>query len=194
MDFDEDIGEARRRSAPEDPVTGDHWGNEHNVAAIKAIYHAHQPQLTRFLRGRSAPQDIGDLVQECFHRLAAGKTVILSSIERPGAYLARVARNLLTERAKDDQRHFRSAHHEYVDAENPGSDPHAALEARDMLRRIEERLAHLKPKTRDIFLMHKFDGMTYREIAAATGMSEKGVEKQIAKAMTALVRVKAGRR
>jgi RNA polymerase sigma-70 factor (ECF subfamily) len=62
-----------------------------------------------------------------------------------------------------------------------------------MMRRVEDRLERLKPKTRDIFLMHRFEGMSYAEIAAATGMSEKGVEKQIAKAMTAILRVKGPR-
>jgi RNA polymerase sigma-70 factor (ECF subfamily) len=194
MDIDDNVGEARRRPEPEDALTGDDWESQRRAGALEAIYDAHQPQLARFLRRRANPQDIGDLVQECFHRLAAGKTDFLSRIEKPGAYLARVARNLLTERAKADQRHFRSVHHEFLDAENAGPDPHAALEARDLMRRVEERLARLKPKTRDIFLMHRFEGMTYEEIAAATGMSEKGVEKQIAKAMTAILRVKANRR
>jgi RNA polymerase sigma factor (sigma-70 family) len=75
-----------------------------------------------------------------------------------------------------------------------GADPHAALEARDQLRRAEEAIARLKPKTRDIFLMHRFDGMSYEEIAAKQGMSVKGVEKQIAKALVAVRRARSERR
>ena len=194
MDFDEHVSEARRRPEPEDAPSGDDWGSQRKAAALEAIYTTHQPSLTRFLHHHvGRPQDIGDIVQECFQRVLASKTNLLSRIEKPSVYLVRVARNLLTDRARTDQRQLRSVHHEYVDGENAGPDPLNALEARDMLRRVEERLAHLKPMTRDIFLMHRFDGMTYSEIAAATGMSEKGVEKQIAKAMTAILRVKAGR-
>jgi len=193
MDYDEEAAEARRRAEPALQFESDDWGSQNKTAAIEAMYQEHQPQLSRFLRRRTNSQDVGDLVQECFQRLAASGADIVSRIEKPGAYLARAARNLLIERAHVDRRRFASAHHEYDDTEHPGSDPHAALEARDMMRRVEDRLERLKPKTRDIFLMHRFDGMTYAEIAAATGMSEKGVEKQIAKAMTAILRVKGPR-
>src|SRR5690606_6586743 len=117
-------------------------------------------------------QDIGDLVHDCFLRLVSPKNDAVSRIETPGAYLVRVARSLFADKARIAKLGHKAKHHLYEDDDFAGPDPHSSLEARDMLRRIEDQLGRLKPKTRDIFLMHKFDGMSYAEIAAKTGMSE----------------------
>ena len=53
------------------------------TASMEAIYNAHQPALARYLRRRAPKQDLGDLVQECFRRLAmAGGARTLSSWAR----------------------------------------------------------------------------------------------------------------
>src|SRR3546814_9343281 len=89
-------------------------------------------------------QDLGDLVQECFRRLAMAKRQRLVLIEKPGAYLVSIARNLLTDRARADNARQSSQHHSFEDEEIAGPDPHAALEARDTMRRVGEANEKLK--------------------------------------------------
>jgi RNA polymerase sigma-70 factor (ECF subfamily) len=60
---------------------------------------------------------------------------------------------------------------------------HEALEARARLLRVREGLSKLPERTRQIFLMHRMDGMKYREIAQALNVSVSTVEKDIAKAV-----------
>ncbi len=67
-------------------------------------------------------------------------------------------------------------------------DPVAALEARDRLARIEEAVLRLKPLTREIFLACRLDGYSYAEIAERTGLSVRGVEKQMSRAIRQLGR------
>jgi RNA polymerase sigma factor (sigma-70 family) len=62
------------------------------------------------------------------------------------------------------------------------------LEARDSLRRLETAMIRLKPRSRDIFLAHRLDGMTYLEIAEKTGLSVKRVEKIMSKTIGQLTR------
>lgn len=162
-------------------------------AGAAAVYQAERPRLARFLRGRAPAQEIGDLVQECFRRLTSSTAYPRVLAEQPGAYLFRTARNLVAERHRADERHKAADHRSFEEPEHAGPDPHAALEARDQMRRIAAALDRLKPETRDIFLMHRFEGMSYEEIAAARGLGVKGVEKQISKAMTAVRRVRAAR-
>ena len=50
-------------------------------------------------------------------------------------------------------------------------------------------MLHLKPKTRAIFLAHRVHGLSYAEIANRTGLSVKGVEKQMSKAIAHLDRM-----
>ena len=47
----------------------------------------------------------------------------------------------------------------------------------------------LRPKTREVFMAHRMEGLTYAEIAERTGLSVKGVEKQMSKALVQLDRM-----
>src|SRR3546814_6018439 len=74
----------------------------------------------------------------------------LALIEKPGAYLVSTARNLLTDRARADTARLTSRHHSFEDEDIAGPDPHAALEARDTMRRVGEAIEKLKPQTGSI--------------------------------------------
>src|SRR3546814_19216941 len=105
-------------------------------------------------------------------------------IEKPGAYLVSIARNLLTDRARADNARQSSQHHSFEDEEIAGPDPHAALGARDTMRRDGEEIETLKPQTASIFVSHRFDGMSYEEDAKRQGHHVTGVDWQLAKAIT----------
>ncbi len=192
MDFEEDQ-EGRSAYAAGDPLPPADWEAFGRSARIEAIYAAHHPRLTRFFRGRANGQDVGDLVQEVFSRFAATGTFAASLVERPGAYLFKAARSLLAEHARADERHLRSQHDSLDDEQQDATDPHAALEARDELRRAEETILGLSPLTREIFLLHRLDHMSYPEIARIRGLSVKTVESHMTKALAALRRSR-GRR
>jgi RNA polymerase sigma-70 factor (ECF subfamily) len=174
-----------------DPVPPADWTGFGQEAAMKALYNMHHREVARYLRRRAPRQDVGDLVQESFRRFAAKTTPTIALIEKPGAYLVSIARNLLTDRARAADARLQSHHHSFEDNEIAGPDPHAALEAREALRRVEKAIARLKPQTGSIFVMHRFDGMSYDEIAAAKGISVKGVEWHIAQAMIAIRKARA---
>lgn len=179
------------------PIPPDDWAGHRLAEPVEAqaatLYRAEWPKLARFLRGRAPAQEIGDLVQECFRRLTSSAAYPRVLAERPRAYLFRTARNLVAEEHRTGMRRMTADHGRFEDADIAGPDPHAALEARDQMRRVAEALECLKPETREIFLMHRFDGLSYAEIAAAKGIGMKSIEKQIAKAMLAIRRVRATR-
>ncbi|WP_158213691.1 RNA polymerase sigma factor [Sphingopyxis witflariensis] len=193
MDFD-DEHTSRRELGPDVSVPPEDWTGFTRNAGMEAIYSAHQPALTRYLRRRAPRQDIGDLVQECFRRLFTRKGPASETIAEPGAYLVRIARNLLIDRARTAEARQHAAHHSFDEQDVAGPDPHAALEARDAMRRIQQAIARLKPQTRGIFLMHRFDDLSYEEIAAAKGISVKGVEWHIAQAMIAIRKARTDRK
>lgn len=192
MNFDERDG--RRGLAETDPLPPEDWQGFSAGERVAAIYVAHGPELVRYFRRRAQAQDVGDLVQECFRRFTQSRGAAASLIDRPAAYLVQTARNLLAERARSDGRRLQANHDAFDEDAHAGPDPHITLEARDTIRRLEEVVARLKPKTRTIFLMHRIEGLSYEEIAAAQGMSVKGVEKQMAKALGAIRRSRQGER
>ena len=112
----------------------------------------------------------------------------LGRIDQPEAFLRRVSTNLLRDwgRATALKQRSQPTLELVLDGQ---LDQVAALESRDTLRRLELALGKLKPKTREIFLAHRIHGFTYAEIAERTGLSVKGVEKQMSKAIAKIDRL-----
>nr|WP_299857961.1 sigma-70 family RNA polymerase sigma factor [Sphingomonas bacterium] len=150
---------------------------------LELLYRNEQRALVRFFTSYRASRDeAGDLVQETFLRLARVEFGNGGLLLRPAAYLRQIARNLLKDRAKAAKRHHADAHVNADDVHLAGVDEHKRLEARDSLARLEAAIMRLKPRTREIFLAHHLEGLSYADIAERTGMSVSGIEKQIGRA------------
>jgi len=155
---------------------------------IETLYRSERNALMRFIARRGATDEASDIAQEAFVRLAQNEDFRTDRIARPAAYLRQIVRNLLRDRAKAasrrDDRHHLPHENELICPVNEI----ARLEARDGLARVEAAMRLMKPRTRDIFMAHRRDGLTYGEIAERTGMSVKGVEKQMSRAIAHLMR------
>jgi RNA polymerase sigma-70 factor (ECF subfamily) len=58
----------------------------------------------------------------------------------------------------------------------------------DTLRRLENAVANLPWLQRQVFLARRVDGLSYAEIAYLTGLSERYIERQMAKAIHKLAK------
>lgn len=150
---------------------------------LDELYRAQAPRLLRFFSNRSGSDDPRDLVHETFERLARKGATYLGTVERPEAYLSRIATNLLRDRAKSAMRHSASAHVPADEVPLAGVDPHDLLEARDMLNRLEFAMERLRPRTREIFMACRLDGYSYAEVAERFGMSVRSIRKQMSRAI-----------
>jgi RNA polymerase sigma-70 factor (ECF subfamily) len=157
--------------------------------ALDDLYRAHGPRLLRYFSRRADRQDAGDLVHESFVRFANSDACRERAIECPEAYLNQIATNLLRDRAKSAVQRSLASHVAADEVPLAGPDLVAALEARDKLNRLQTALMRLKPKTREIFLAHRLDGLSYKQIAERSGLSVKGVEWHMTKAIDHLDRV-----
>jgi len=155
---------------------------------VEHLYRSERPGLLRFLHRRATVERTEDVVQQIFTRIVARTATETISLEAPGAYLRQAARNLLRDEARAAARTHHAQHVSIDDVEIGSGDPIAALEARDDLARIEQAVLRLKPLTRQIFLACRLDGYSYAEIAEQTGLSVRGVEKQMSRAIKQLGR------
>jgi RNA polymerase sigma factor (sigma-70 family) len=126
-------------------------------------------------------QDIDDVIQEAYCRLAALEDV--SHVGNGRAYLFQTTRNLVLEharRSKIVRIHNVSdlAALNIVD-DAPGVD-RVVGGARD-LQRVEELIDGLPVKCRRVFVLRRVYGESQREIAKKLGMTEGAVEKQTAR-------------
>jgi RNA polymerase sigma factor (sigma-70 family) len=169
-----------------DPMPPDHDRIAIAARSLDEIYRNERGGLLQFVSGQTDRDQAEDIVQSVFLRVAAGHDA--AKIERPGWYLRRAARNLICDNARSTLVRRDTHHVPITDAALPGPDVIGQLEARDRLRRIEQAVERLKPLTRQIFLACRLDGYSYAEIAQQTGLSIRGVEKQMHRAIKQLGR------
>lgn len=167
-----------------DPLPPDNRVCAPRALALDSLYRARAPKLLSFFSRRATRQEADDLVHETFVRLADADQRQNGAIERPEAYLSQVATNILRNRAR--AAFYRSTVETAPDDLPAPTDFTAALEARDMLNRLQTAMLKLNPKTREIFMAHRLDGATYGEIAERTGLSVKTIEWHMSKAIAAL--------
>ncbi|MGJ8560409.1 MAG: RNA polymerase sigma factor [Litorimonas sp.] len=144
--------------------------------------------LERYFRRQGLSEaDAQDYTQETMTRIV-GKGGV-GSLANPQGYVFSVASNLLRDRAR--RRRTRAADaHVVVDSSDLVSDQpsaHRQLVAHQELARIREAILALPDKPRRVFVMHRFEGLTYPEIAELMGLSRSSVEKYM---MTALGKLK----
>ncbi|WP_339708061.1 sigma-70 family RNA polymerase sigma factor [uncultured Sphingosinicella sp.] len=154
---------------------------------VAALYREEAPRLRRLFGRRTRQADaVQDLVQSVFARFL-GRSAGNHVLDEPRAYLTRIACNLLRDTARQQAR--RGDRSSVSIEEIPGTENALArLEARDMLRRIDAAILVLPARTREIFMAHRFEELTYPEIAARMGVCVKTVEKHISLALRALHR------
>jgi RNA polymerase sigma-70 factor (family 1) len=130
-----------------------------------------------------------DLVQEVFLLLWENRHKIKD--ETVGSYLFTIARNhfLKNKRRQKYDLKFRSSWFDHMEHESP----EYVLEMKEFDEKLQLAIAGLPEKCRVVFLMHRMDGLTYREIAANLGVGIKAVEKQMSKALL-ILRKKLGNR
>ncbi len=149
------------------------------------IYADNRPQFERFFRQRvNSPEDCEDLQQELYirvHKLDPDKP-----IDDPRAYLFRIALNLVNDLLRRRQRlSYQSA--EIPDEAEVRDDTYSAevqLYDRQRVRLLEQAIAELPPKCRQVFLLRKVEDLSAREIAARLDISQNMVEKHLRKALS----------
>ena len=185
----------RQNSSPSDDVVdaaSSVAGCTVESVGLAELHRAHWGRLHRFFAHHGARQDADDLVQEIFVRFAGMQAKNPDKVvECPEAYLTTMAVNLLRDRARVAARRSTASHFPADEVALIGGDAIAALEARDHLERLQASLAKLSPKSRLVFLAHRRDGISYKEIARREGLSEKSVQKRMSKAIAHVSRAKA---
>jgi RNA polymerase sigma factor (sigma-70 family) len=137
-------------------------------------------------RGRSNRNDIDELIQEGFLRLCRYQQEQNMTVRDPVAFLVNAVEKVHIDhvrRATLARRIFSDQPYQEVDCVEVTSSAEQDAEAHELIERIESSLAAANPRTREAFLLHRFEGMSYAEIAKRLCISTKAVTNHIAKAM-----------
>src|SRR3546814_300997 len=113
-----------------------------------------------------------------------------TSIENLQAYIFQTASSVLRDHLRRERVRGAVIERDPADFENVGVElgPDRVLQARDEIARVVQALGELPERTRDIFLMRRYEGLAYSEIACRVGISVSALEKHMAKAVAHLAR------
>ena len=140
---------------------------------LDAVYREHGGWLIAFLRRRFGRQDAEELAQETYVR--AARTGL--QFRDPRALLAHIAIN-----AARDHARRRAVRPVLVGDEGALGAAGAAGDQTEALL-LKQLILGLPPKLREVFLLSRFGGLTYEEIAHRCGLSVKTVEGRMTKAL-----------
>lgn len=139
---------------------------------LNRLYRQYAPWLGRRLRARVGPDAAADVVQETYIRAAP---YALADIRHPKAFLLRIAMNLL----RDESRREARKNRETEGAQSP--EVEAAHQFDHVL--LSQVIRSMPPLYRNVFVLNRFGGMTYPEIALTLEISVKTVEWRMARAI-----------
>jgi RNA polymerase sigma factor (sigma-70 family) len=153
-------------------------------ALLDALYSKYRLALWRFLtRKRLTREDAADIVQETYCRIHESSDV--AAILHPKAFLFKVANNI---RLNDHKHRSHGIDHNTeelgtveIAAEDPG--PYRDINAQQEWEVVRAALMELPPTCRDVFVMNRFEGMSYAQIAAEMSLSVSMIEKHVSHAL-----------
>ena len=143
----------------------------------------YRPALRRYLARRvGRPQEVEDFVQEVFLRVhGALNRGPLGSLR---AFLYKTARNLVIDhRRRSANQLERTGLLEARDVAADSADPEEQTALKERTELLLRAILSLPPRCRRAFVLRKFHHLSYRKIAERMEISEKTVEKHLAKAL-----------
>ena len=161
-------------------------------AEIIRLYDDASPELQRLLRRKLGNrQEAEEIAQDAFAKLC--ELVEREDIKDLRKYFFTMANrqavNVLRRRRVQQYHLIREQAGdgtEPVGADVGGNPEFAAMHAQK-LALVKQALRGLPAKTRHVFLLHRFQGYTYKEIAHQLGLSRKAVEYHISRALSAIL-------
>ncbi len=141
-----------------------------NAPRFTEVVARERSRLKNFIRGQVRDAaDADDILQDVLLEFYAAA----DAIEQAGAWLFRVARNRIIDRARKKKEEPLPAGDEEdgrrwleENLPDPGAGPDAAYARQVLLSSIQAALQTLPPEQRDVFLAHEIEGLSFADMAA----------------------------
>ena len=151
---------------------------------ISEVVKREQSRLQNFIRRRVPdPRDAEDILQDVFYELVEANHLLMP-IEHLTGWLFRVARNRITDlfrKKKPESFSNTAAAHKKTDDDefprlddllpSPDAGPDALYARNLLLDELESAVAELPDEQREVFVAHEFEGRSFKQMAADTGVS-----------------------
>jgi len=151
--------------------------------AFELLFYRYRGKVGNFIK-RSLPShvDLEETVHEIFLRIWINRDKI--DEQRPFApYLFRVARNIVIDVLRKNIDRYIYLHDESFLSDLSINDTDLKIEEKERQNWLQSTLDKLPEKRKNIFIMNRFDGLSYSEIARKLNISENTVDTQIRRSL-----------
>lgn len=154
---------------------------------VQAYQKWRTPLLRLLKRKVVSHADAEDLTQESFLRWAMAGTQVGAGNER--AYVTRIAMNAMHEVASRNSgavgltTSMTDVPDGYESVVDQAPSPQQQVENRQLLERLQQAINELPQRQQEAFVLHRFDGLSYQEVADQMGISVRMVTKHIGRAV-----------
>ena len=151
---------------------------------LKRLFAAHRGELQAYLTEKLRDAETAaDLTQETFVRFAEQSGA--AAISQPRSYLYRTAHNLAVDHARQRRRRRTDsmANDDLAHLPEERAGPETIADARERLAQLHALVSKLPERTRQIFVLHRIEGLTYVEVAERLDISMSSVQKHLAMAL-----------
>ena len=157
-----------------------------NEAAFKELFIFHWPQVYgTSLHLTKSPELAKDLAQDLFLKLWENRAK-LSTVNNVAAYLYTLSRNLVIDFQR--KKVFNAENVDYLIQFFTSSETTAQqkLEFRELEQSLEIAMNTLPGKTKEVFRLSRYEGLSHDEIAAKLGISVHSSRTYITRALTVI--------
>lgn len=157
--------------APADPLLPPRLTMPADRSRFTEVVARERSRLGNFIRGQVRDaSEAEDILQDVWLELYAAT----DAIEQVGAWLFRVARNRIIDRARKKKEEPLPAAEDGADGRrwleenlpDPAAGPDAAYARSVLLASIQAALLTLPPEQRDVFLAHEVEGLSFADMSA----------------------------
>jgi RNA polymerase sigma-70 factor (ECF subfamily) len=149
-----------------------------HAASFEELYGRHRGPLYRYFARQAASASVDDLFQETWMRVIRAKADYRHDAAF-GAYLYRIAHNVLVDYYRREAHVSRPLSSEAIDPPDPAIGPAEQYDAARLRAVFVAALGTLPAEQREVYLLHEEAGLTLDQIAAVVGSGRETVKSRL---------------
>jgi len=158
------------------------YSNE-ELSWFRSIFDQYYETIRSFAYYKTGDVDLADdIVQEVFLKIWTNRKEVKDDTVKSLLYT--IASNIIKNHFKHQKVVFNFQKNDQPNELSDETDSN--LRQEELNRKLQDALAEIPEKSREVFLMNRIEGLTYADIADRLGLSVKAIEKRMSEALSVI--------
>jgi len=155
--------------------------SKEELSWFRSIFDQYYESIRSFAYYKTGDVDLADdIVQETFLKIWTNRSEVKNDTVKSLLYT--IASNIIKNHFKHQKVVFNFQKNDQPNELSDETDSN--LRQEELNRKLQDALAEIPEKSREVFLMNRIEGLTYTDIADRLGLSVKAIEKRMSEALS----------